>query len=108
MTYSPLSLQNLNNWLYSHHNLKSLKIFFIVICYQIFKWPYCFVIKATYSYVSDIRQRIGNSAFTSLFDMGDSSALAIILDVTGSMQNEIDAVKKEIIEIVTVSKMNQH
>ena len=58
--------------------------------------------------MNDIRRRIGNSAFTSLFDMGDSSALAILLDVTGSMDTEIEAVKKEIIDIVTVSKMNKY
>jgi hypothetical protein len=61
------------------------------------------VLQATHSYVNDIRQRIGNSAFTALFEMGASSALAIILDITGSMENEINAVKQEIIEIVTVS-----
>jgi hypothetical protein len=62
----------------------------------------CF--QATKEYVGQVRRTIGNSAFTSLFDLGNSSALAILIDVTGSMDNEIEAVKQQVNEIIDVTK----
>jgi hypothetical protein len=46
---------------------------------------------------------IGNGAFSSLFDLSNSSALAILIDTSGSMSGEIEAVKAEVIQIIEVN-----
>ncbi len=68
-------------------------------CHSIY---YHHFVQATRSYVGEVRSNIGNAKFASLFDLGNSSALAILLDTSSSMENEIEAVKNQIIEIVQV------
>ena len=68
-----------------------------------FNWYKSHFDQATRSYVGQVRTNIGNSAFASLFDLGNSSALAVLVDTSGSMGNEIEAVKAQVIEIIDVS-----
>jgi hypothetical protein len=49
-----------------------------------------------------VRTNINNLAFGRLFDLANSSALAILLDTSSSMQAEIDAVKLQIKQIIEV------
>jgi len=49
-----------------------------------------------------VRTNINNIAFGRLFDLANSSALAILLDTSSSMQAEIDAVKLQIKQIIEV------
>ena len=53
--------------------------------------------------MSQVRTTIGNSAFTSLFALSNSSALAILIDTSGSMGGEIEAVKAEVMQIIAVN-----
>ncbi len=43
---------------------------------------------------------IGPANYKSLFDLSLGSALAIVIDTSDSMSNEIEAVKEEVHEIV--------
>lgn len=54
-----------------------------------------------------MRTNINNLAFGRLFDLANSSALAILLDTSSSMQAEIDAVKLQIKQIIEVKISNQ-
>ena len=58
--------------------------------------------QATRVYVGTVRTTIGNADFASLFDLGNSSALAILIDTSSSMGNEIEAVKTQVYEIIDV------
>ncbi len=60
--------------------------------------------KATKVYASEVRLNIGNGNFSALFDLANSSALAILIDTSGSMSDEIEAVKAEVIEIIEVKR----
>jgi len=57
-------------------------------------------IKATHDYVNYIRSVIGEHFFVQLFDFTFGSALAIVIDTSGSMGNEQAAVKRKVAEIV--------
>ncbi|XP_064083933.1 LOW QUALITY PROTEIN: uncharacterized protein LOC135199706 [Macrobrachium nipponense] len=52
-------------------------------------------ISATEYYLSVLREAIGNDYFRHLFDLYPGSALSIMIDTTGSMTQEIKAVKAE-------------
>ena len=47
-----------------------------------------------------VRKTIQNDNFMSLLDLSFGSALAIAIDCSGSMSDEIEAVKAEVIEII--------
>jgi Mg-chelatase subunit ChlD len=61
-----------------------------------------FHVQATRSYVGQVRRTISNPDFASLFDLGNSSVLAILIDTSSSMGNEIEAVKSQVYEIIDV------
>ncbi|XP_076041572.1 uncharacterized protein LOC143025573 [Oratosquilla oratoria] len=52
-------------------------------------------IKASEFYISYIRDAIGDNHFRHLLDLYHGSALSIVIDTTGSMTKEINAVKEE-------------
>ena len=56
--------------------------------------------QATFEYLETVRKTIQNDAFLSLLDLSFGSALAIALDTSSSMSNEIEAVKAEIVQII--------
>ena len=60
----------------------------------------CFIFQATFQYLEDVRKTIQNDKYQSLLSLSQGSALAVALDVSGSMGNEIEAVKKEILDII--------
>ena len=47
-----------------------------------------------------MRKTIQNSNYESLFSLSIGSALAVALDISGSMSNEIEVVKQEILDII--------
>ena len=55
---------------------------------------------ATFQYLELVRRTLQNQNFMSLFDLSFGSALAIVLDTSGSMDQEIEAVKSQIIQII--------
>ena len=59
-----------------------------------------YVFQATFQYLEDVRKTIQNDKYQSLLSLSQGSALAVALDVSGSMGNEIEAVKKEILDII--------
>ena len=59
--------------------------------------------QATFEYLESVRDNIGNNAFKGIFELDSSSALAVVLDTSGSMGDEIEAVKAQILEIIDVA-----
>ena len=57
-------------------------------------------LQATFQYLEDIRKTIQNDKFQSLLSLSKGSALAVAIDTSFSMQQEINAVKKEILDII--------
>lgn len=55
-----------------------------------------------------MRDAIGNDHFTSLLNLYQGSALSIIIDTTGSMDDEIEAVKESARLIVESSHPEQY
>ena len=55
---------------------------------------------ATFEYLELVRRTIQNQNFLSLLDLSFGSALAIVLDTSGSMDQEMAAVKSQIIQII--------
>ena len=55
---------------------------------------------ATFQYLELVRKTLQNQNFMSLLDLSFGSALAIVLDTSGSMDQEIEAVKTQIIQII--------
>lgn len=60
---------------------------------------------ATFEYLEEIRKTVQNEKFQSMLSLsaGSASALAIAIDYSGSMDNEIAAVKKEILDIIATA-----
>ncbi|XP_045102438.1 uncharacterized protein LOC123498935 isoform X2 [Portunus trituberculatus] len=52
-------------------------------------------ISASEHYIGVLRDAIGTDHFTNLLNLYQGSALSIVIDTTGSMQDEIDTVKEE-------------
>lgn len=59
--------------------------------------------QASEYYLAQLREAIGNEHFHNLLDLYPGSALSIIIDTTGSMTYEIEAVKEKSREIVEKS-----
>jgi len=57
-------------------------------------------IKATQNYINYIRSVVGEKLFVQLFDFTFGSALSIVIDTSGSMSNEQEAVKTMVAEII--------
>ncbi|KAK7087105.1 hypothetical protein SK128_001406 [Halocaridina rubra] len=57
-------------------------------------------IQATEYYLENILNAVGDVKYRRLFDLYMGSALSICIDTTGSMQDDIDAVKAQVAEIV--------
>ena len=55
---------------------------------------------ATLQYLEQVRMTLQNEKFMSLLDLSFGSALAIVLDYSGSMSDEIEAVKNQIVQII--------
>ena len=55
---------------------------------------------ATLQYLEHVRMTLQNDKFMSLLDLSFGSALAIVLDYSGSMSDEIEAVKNQIVQII--------
>ena len=55
---------------------------------------------ATERYINHIRSIIGPGHFEQLFNLAKGSALAIVIDTTGSMDDEIQAVKEQVADII--------
>ena len=64
------------------------------------RWIFAYIFQATFQYLEDVRKTIQNEKYQSLLSLSQGSALAVALDVSGSMGNEIEAVKKEILDII--------
>ncbi|XP_063870584.1 uncharacterized protein LOC135105875 isoform X2 [Scylla paramamosain] len=60
-------------------------------------------ISASEYYIGVLRDAIGTEHFTSLLNLYQGSALSIVIDTTGSMQDEINTVKEEATLIVQKS-----
>ena len=60
---------------------------------------------ATFEYLEEIRKTVQNEKFQSMLSLsaGSASALAVAIDTSGSMGNEIAAVKKEILDIIATA-----
>ena len=58
------------------------------------------MLQATQHYLNQIRFAIGNERFRFLFDLYRGSALAIVIDTTGSMATEIATVQEQVHLIV--------
>ena len=59
--------------------------------------------KATEWYIDHIRSIIGPGHFEQLFNLAKGSALAIVIDTTGSMSAEISAVKRQVADIIAAA-----
>lgn len=57
-------------------------------------------LKATFDYMENVRKTIQNDAYMSLLDLTFGSPLAIAIDTSSSMGNEIEAVKVQVKEII--------
>ncbi|KAK7087106.1 hypothetical protein SK128_001407 [Halocaridina rubra] len=57
-------------------------------------------VQATEHYLQVLLDAVGDEKYRRLFDLYLGSALSICIDVTGSMQDDIDAVKAQVAEIV--------
>ena len=64
------------------------------------------LLQATFQYLEDIRKTVTNEVYQSMLSLSYGSALAIALDTSGSMSNEIDAVRNEISEIIDAANAN--
>ncbi|XP_068237397.1 von Willebrand factor A domain-containing protein 7-like [Palaemon carinicauda] len=60
-------------------------------------------VKATDHYLNVILDAVDVDQYRKLFDLYHGSALSIVMDTTGSMGNEIDAVKNQVHQIVESS-----
>ncbi|XP_076061129.1 uncharacterized protein LOC143036957 [Oratosquilla oratoria] len=60
-------------------------------------------IQATDTYLSQILDVVQNDNYRRLFDLYHGSALSLVIDSTGSMSNDLDAVKKQTALIVANS-----
>ncbi|XP_071536581.1 von Willebrand factor A domain-containing protein 7-like [Panulirus ornatus] len=60
-------------------------------------------VQATVTYLSQVLDAVGNEKYRRLFDLYHGSALSICIDTTGSMGDDIEAVKTQVADIVANS-----
>ncbi|XP_064098435.1 von Willebrand factor A domain-containing protein 7-like [Macrobrachium nipponense] len=65
-------------------------------------------VKATDHYLSIILDAVDVDQYRKLFDLYHGSALSIVMDTTGSMGNEIDAVKNQVHQIVESASASEY
>ena len=71
---------------------------------------YCYLISNLYASDTGIVHLLGDKTFTSLFNIKrrQQVSLSFALDYSGSMAGEIEAVKEEIIQLVTSTKGSEN